>query len=208
MENKIIYEQSINKRGIVTFSCNGKLLYSAYNPQKEANNYLTSIPDLDKKQTIITFCGANFINDELDKKANITYVNSELNERDTQINLKSDKTYVDTELNKKSDKTYVDNELNKKANTAHTHTESDITDLQDYALNSDVYSKSEVDELIHNLQNNIKVNGTSGIIQSDESVELYAYTKADGMPVINKKVHFYQITDDEPADEETITSNE
>ena len=40
-ENKIIYEQSINKRGIVTFSCNGKLLYSAYNPQKEANNYLT-----------------------------------------------------------------------------------------------------------------------------------------------------------------------
>ena len=71
MENKIIYEQSINKRGIVTFSCNGKLLYSAYNPQKEANNYLTSIPDLDKKQTIITFCGANFINDELDKKAEI-----------------------------------------------------------------------------------------------------------------------------------------
>lgn len=150
----------------------------------------------------------SYVDGELDKKANITYVNSELNERDTQINLKSDKTYVDTELNKKSDKTYVDNELNKKANTAHTHTESDITDLQDYALNSDVYSKSEVDELIHNLQNNIKVNGTSGIIQSDESVELYAYTKADGMPVINKKVHFYQITDDEPADEETITSNE
>ena len=150
----------------------------------------------------------SYVDGELDKKANITYVNSELNERDTQINLKSDKTYVDTELNKKSDKTYVDNELNKKANTAHTHTESDITDLQDYALNSDVYSKSEVDELIHNLQNNIKVNGTSGIIQLDESVELYAYTKADGMPVINKKVHFYQITDDEPADEETITSNE
>lgn len=150
----------------------------------------------------------SYVDGELDKKANITYVNSELNERDTQINLKSDKTYVDTELNKKSDKTYVDNELNKKANTAHTHTESDITDLQDYALNSDVYSKSEVDELIHNLQNNIKVNGTSGIIQSDESVELYSYTKADGMPVINKKVHFYQITDDEPADEETITSNE
>ena len=150
----------------------------------------------------------SYVDGELDKKANISYVNSELNERDTQINLKSDKTYVDTELNKKSDKTYVDNELNKKANTAHTHTESDITDLQDYALNSDVYSKSEVDELIHNLQNNIKVNGTSGIIQSDESVELYAYTKADGMPVINKKVHFYQITDDEPADEETITSNE
>ena len=149
----------------------------------------------------------SYVDGELDKKANITYVNSELNERDTQINLKSDKTYVDTELNKKSDKTYVDNELNKKANTAHTHTESDITDLQDYALNSEVYSKAEVNELIHNLQNNIKINGTNEIIQLDETVELYAYTKADGMPVINKKVHFYQITDDEPA-EETITSND
>ena len=153
-------------------------------------------------------------------KADKSYVDSELSERDAEINLKSNKsyvdtelgkkaniTYVDTELNKKSDKTYVDNELNKKANTAHTHTESDITDLQDYALNSNVYSKSEVDELIHELNNNIKVNGTTGIIQLDETVELYAYTKADGMPVINKKVHFYQITDDEPT-EETITSND
>ena len=153
-------------------------------------------------------------------KADKSYVDSELSERDAEINLKSNKsyvdtelgkkaniTYVDTELNKKSDKTYVDNELNKKANTAHTHTESDITDLQDYALNSDVYSKSEVDELIHELNNNIKVNGTTGIIQTNETVELYAYTKADGMPVINKKVHFYQITDDEPT-EETITSND
>ena len=149
----------------------------------------------------------SYVDGELDKKADITYVNSELNERDTQINLKSDKTYVDTELNKKSDKTYVDTELNKKANTAHTHTESDITDLQDYALSNNVYSKSEVDELIHELNNNIKVNGTTGIIQTNETVELYAYTKADGMPVINKKVHFYQITDDEP-NEETITSND
>lgn len=153
-------------------------------------------------------------------KADKSYVDSELSERDAEINLKSNKsyvdtelgkkaniTYVDTELNKKSDKTYVDNELNKKANTAHTHTESDITDLQDYALNSNVYSKSEVDELIHELNNNIKVNGTTGIIQTNETVELYAYTKADGMPVINKKVHFYQITDDEPT-EETITSND
>ena len=153
-------------------------------------------------------------------KADKSYVDSELSERDAEINLKSNKsyvdtelgkkaniTYVDTELNKKSDKTYVDTELNKKANTAHTHTESDITDLQDYALNSNVYSKSEVDELIHELNNNIKVNGTTGIIQTNETVELYAYTKADGMPVINKKVHFYQITDDEPT-EETITSND
>ena len=82
-------------------------------------------------------------------------------------------------------------------NFNHTHTESDITDLKDYALESDVYSKSEVDELIHELNNNIKLNGTNEIIQADESVELYAYCKADGMPVLNKKVHFFKIEEDE-----------
>lgn len=71
MENKIIYEQSISKRGIVTFSCNGKLLYSAYNPQKEAANYLSSIPESTSKQSVITLCGASFINEELVKKTEI-----------------------------------------------------------------------------------------------------------------------------------------
>lgn len=116
-------------------------------------------------------------------------------------------------VDSKADKTYVDTELDKKANTEHTHTESDITDLQDYALEEDVYSKSEVDEIIHNLQNNIKVNSTNKIIQLDETTELYAYCKEDGMPTINKKVHFYQITEEEPTveeptEEETITSND
>ena len=80
-------------------------------------------------------------------------------------------------------------------NFSHTHTKNDITD---FAHNHDerYYTENEVDELIHNLQNNIKVNGTSGIIQLDETVELYAYTKADGMPMLNKKVHFFKIEED------------
>lgn len=82
------------------------------------------------------------------------------------------------DISGKADKSYVDVELNKKANS------------------TEVYTKSDVDELIHNLQNNIKLNGTSGIIQTDEGVELYAYCKADGMPCINKKVHFYEIMED------------
>ena len=82
------------------------------------------------------------------------------------------------DISGKADKSYVDVELNKKANS------------------TEVYTKSDVDELIHNLQNNIKLNGTSGIIQTDESVELYAYCKADGMPCINKKVHFYEIMEE------------
>lgn len=158
-------------------------------------------------EVLATKADLTYVDGELNKKANIIYVDSELTERDTQINLKSDKSYVDTELNKKANTghTHTKSDI---TDFTHAHTESDITDLQDYALNSNVYSKSEVDELIQNLQNNIKVNGTSGIIQLDEPVELYAYTKADGMPVINKKVHFYQITEEEPTEEEAITSND
>ena len=81
-------------------------------------------------------------------------------------------------------------------NFSHTHTKNDITD---FAHNHDerYYTENEVDELLHELNNNINVNGTSGIIQLDETVELYAYAKADGMPVVNKKVHFYKIEEDE-----------
>ena len=81
-------------------------------------------------------------------------------------------------------------------NFSHTHTKNDITD---FAHNHDerYYTENEVDELLHELNNNIKVNGTSGIIQTNETVELYAYTKADGMPVLNKKVHFFKIEEDE-----------
>ena len=64
-------------------------------------------------------------------------------------------------------------------NFSHTHTKNDITD---FAHNHDerYYTENEVDELLHELNNNIKVNGTSGIIQLGETVELYAYTRADG----------------------------
>ena len=81
-------------------------------------------------------------------------------------------------------------------NFSHTHTKNDITD---FAHNHDerYYTENEVDELLYELNNNIKVNGTKGIIQLDETVELYAYCKADGMPVLNKKVHFYKIEEDE-----------
>lgn len=94
------------------------------------------------------------------------------------ISGKADKIYVDTELNKKANKTYVDTELNKKANS------------------TEVYNKSEVDALIYNLQNSIKINGTEDVIQANETVEIYAYSVNDGMPVINKKIHFYEIMED------------
>lgn len=92
MENKTVYEQSVSKRGITVFSCNGKLLYSAYNPQKEAMHYLSSIPELTKKQTVITFCGADFINCELEKNQEIKNILS-FEPIDFPINAKSKKIH-------------------------------------------------------------------------------------------------------------------
>ena len=55
---------------------------------------------------------------------------------------------------------------------------------------------NELDNRIQRLENSIILKGTSRIIQTDESVELYAYCKADGMPCINKKIYFYEIMED------------
>lgn len=45
-------------------------------------------------------------------------------------------------LTKKADKTYVDNGLDEKAGLVHSHIEADISDLKDYALVSDVPTKT------------------------------------------------------------------
>lgn len=177
----------------------------------------------------------SYVDTELDKKADITYVDTELNKKSntghkhtksditdfnhnhtkeeiTDFNHTHSKSDITDFAHDHDDRYYteneIDNQLENKSDVGHTHTESDITDLQNYALSDNVYTKSEVDELIHNLQNNIKVNATNEVIQTDETTEIYAYTLKDGMPVINKKVHFYRITDDEPTDEEIITSND
>lgn len=177
----------------------------------------------------------SYVDTELGKKANITYVDTELNKKSntghkhtksditdfnhnhtkeeiTDFNHTHSKSEITDFAHDHDDRYYteneIDNQLENKSDVGHTHTESDITDLQNYALSDNVYTKSEVDELIHNLQNNIKVNATNEVIQTDETTEIYAYTLKDSMPVINKKVHFYRITDDEPTDEEIITSND
>ncbi len=85
--------------------------------------------------------------------------------------------------------THTKNEI---TDFAHTHTESDITDLRNYALESEVYSKSEVDELLHNLNNRIQVNSTKDVIQVGDTTDIYAHTLKNGMPCIQKKIHFFE----------------
>lgn len=85
----------------------------------------------------------------------------------------------------------VDTKLNEKSNTGHKHTESDITDLQDYALEDDVYSKTEVDQLIYDLNNKMNVNIDKNIIQSEETSNITVQVKENGFPAINKTVNIY-----------------
>ena len=85
----------------------------------------------------------------------------------------------------------IDTKLNGKSNTGHKHTESDITDLQDYALEDDVYSKNEVDQLIYDLNNKMNVNSDKTIIQTEETSNITVQVKENGFPAINKTVNIY-----------------
>ncbi|WP_296887213.1 hypothetical protein [uncultured Methanobrevibacter sp.] len=76
-------------------------------------------------------------------------------------------------------------------NFNHTHTESEITDLKDYALNSDVYSKNEVDQLIYDLNNNMNVTSDKNIVQTEETSNITVQVKENGFPAINKTVNIY-----------------
>lgn len=76
-------------------------------------------------------------------------------------------------------------------NFNHTHTESDITDLKDYALNSEVYSKTEVDQLIYDLNNQMNVTSNKNIIQTEETSNITVQVKENGFPAINKTVNIY-----------------
>lgn len=85
----------------------------------------------------------------------------------------------------------IDTKLNEKSNTGHKHTESDITDLQDYALEDDVYSKTEVNNLIYDLNNKMNVNSDKTIIQTEETSNITVQVKENGFPAINKTVNIY-----------------
>ena len=91
---------------------------------------------------------------------------------------------------------------------AHNHTKSEITDfthshskadITDFAHNHDerYYTEQEVNTIIENtkneLLNRIHINSTEDIIQTGDTVEIYGYAIKDGKPVLNKKIHFYEV---------------
>lgn len=71
------YSCVVGKKGFPTYTYNKKFLYSQYDPHKEAASYLNRYGAL--KSTIITFCGADFINKKLveNKENNSTILSFE-----------------------------------------------------------------------------------------------------------------------------------
>ena len=123
-------------------------------------------------------------------KADKTYV-------DTELNKKADTTYVNTELNKKSDKSYVDTELDKKADITDVPTKtSDLTNdvpfLTEHQSLSDYYTKTEVNQLIKDLNNKMNVNSDKTIIQTGETSNITVQVKEHGFPAPNKTVNIYE----------------
>ena len=90
--------------------------------------------------------------------------------------------------------------IDTKANLSHTHTESDITDLKDYALadhnhDSRYYTEDEVDAIIssleHRINNHINITIDKNIMQTGDEATFTAYATLNGMPVSNKTIYFY-----------------
>lgn len=57
------YIKEIGKKGFVTYKCNDKYIYSAYDPIKEAKKYISTFKKINSY--VITCCGADYINSEL-----------------------------------------------------------------------------------------------------------------------------------------------
>ena len=72
----------------------------------------------------------------------------------------------------------------------------DVVEEVYIAINSkanatDVYTKTEVDNLIYGLNNKMKLDGNAKIIQTDDTLTLTAYVIENGFPVQGKIVTFY-----------------
>ena len=113
------------------------------------------------------------------------------------ISGKADKSYVDSQLLLKSDKSYVDTELDKKADITDVPTKtSDLTNdvpfLTEHQSLNNYYTKTEVNQLIYDLNNKMNVNSDKTIIQTGETSNITIQVKEHGFPAPNKTVNIYE----------------
>ena len=100
------------------------------------------------------------------------------------ISGKADKSYVDTELDKKADITDVPTKTSDLTN--------DVPFLTEHQSLSDYYTKTEVNNLIYDLNNKMNVNSDKTIIQTGETSNITIQVKENGFPAPNKTVNIYE----------------
>ena len=101
------------------------------------------------------------------------------------ISGKADKSYVDTELDKKADITDVPTKTSDLTN--------DVPFLTEHQSLSDYYKKTEVNQLIKDLNNKMNVTSDKTIIQTGETSTITVQVKENGFPAINKTVNIYEM---------------
>ena len=62
---------------------------------------------------------------------------------------------------------------------------------------STTYTKSEVDAIIHGLNNKVNLTSDKNIMQTGDEATFTAYATMNGMPVSNKTIYFYAIEEDD-----------
>ena len=77
----------------------------------------------------------------------------------------------------------INQELDNKSDLGHTHPVSDITEA--------IYTKTEVDNLIHDLQNKIQFELDKQVIAAEETLTMLVQVRKDGFPAVNKTVNIY-----------------
>ena len=77
-----------------------------------------------------------------------------------------------------------------------TIVEAIYTAIDTKADQETTYTKTEVDALIHNLNNNVKITSNKTIIGTGDEATFTAYVTLDGMPATNKTIYFYAMEDD------------
>lgn len=94
------------------------------------------------------------------------------------------------------------------ADKVHTHTEADITDLKNYSVVGhthvktditdfpEVYTKTEVDNIVSSLLNRVSLDCDSEYVRYDEQINLKVFVVKNGVPVADTVVNFYDVEEE------------
>ena len=159
----------------------------------KTSDLVNDVPFLTQHQDITGKADKTYVDTELNKKADKTSIPTKTSQ------LTNDSGFITQhqDISGKADKSYVDSELELKADITDVPTKtSDLTNdvpfLTEHQSLEQYYLKSEVDELIHNMNNKFIIKSDKNIIETGDTVDLLAKIKEDGFPVASTMIHFFE----------------